>query len=151
MSRRVANLRESGYAVALVQELANEGNSDANVRIAAGLALKNTLAAREQSRSETLVQRWTAMDPMIKQQIKTALLTTLGSSNVRVGAATAQVVSAIAAIELPRNEWSDLISQLLSNVTTEQTNLKLASLSTIGFVCESIVRISDWTNFLKGP
>jgi importin subunit beta-1 len=89
------------------------------------------------------------MDPMIKQQLKTALLTTLGSSNVRVGAATAQVVSAIAAIELPRNEWSDLISQLLSNVTTEQTNLKLASLSTIGFVCESIVRISGWTNFSK--
>jgi len=124
----------------LVQELASETNADANVRIAAGLALKNTLTAREQARSETLVQRWTAMDANIKLQIKGALLQTLTSGNVRVGAATAQVIAAIAAIELPRSEWNDLITQLLSNVTTEQTNLKLASLSTIGFICETIVR-----------
>ena len=49
-----------------------------------------------------------------------------------------QVCSAIAEIELPRNEWPDLMTTLMQSVSSDSVNLKMASLKTIGFICESI-------------
>ena len=42
--------------------------------------------------------------------IKNALLSALASPQVRAGSVSAQAISSIAALELPRNEWPDLIS-----------------------------------------
>lgn len=51
-----------------------------------------------------------------------------------------QVIAAIAAIDIPRNQWPDLIQILLENVTkSNKSNLKQASLQTIGYTCELIV------------
>ncbi|KAJ2063592.1 karyopherin Kap95, partial [Coemansia sp. S2] len=50
----------------------------------------------------------------------------------------AQAVAAIIAIELPHGQWQDAITVLLQNVSTNNANLKIASLQTIGYVCESI-------------
>jgi len=66
-------------------------------------------------------------------------LTTLGTSDIRSGVVSAQVVAAIAAIELPIGQWTDVIHQMLQNLQTENTNLKQCTLQAIGFVCESIV------------
>jgi importin subunit beta-1 len=52
----------------------------------------------------------------------------------------AQIIAAVADIELPRNEWPDLMSILMKNAQMENVNMKKAALSTIGFICESIVR-----------
>ena len=62
---------------------------------------------------------------------------TLGSSNTQAGTAAAQVISSIAAIELPRNQWTDLMSVLVKNVREGADHQKQASLTTIGYICES--------------
>lgn len=55
----------------------------------------------------------------------------------------AQAVAAIAAIELPQNQWPDLITGLLHNVSsTQDVALKQASLQAIGYICETIVRMN---------
>lgn len=131
-------LNKAAYVLALSQEIANE-NADVNIRVAAGLALKNTLSAREQAKKDAQAQRWTMLDAPTKGQMKSALLMALASPQIRSGSVAAQVIASVAALEIPRGEWTDLITVLLNNVTTDQPNLKLASLQTIGYICESIV------------
>jgi len=67
---------------------------------------------------------------------------TLGSANAKAGTFAAQVVAAIAAVELPNGQWDNLIEILLGFVNNQpNTNLKIATLQTIGFICESIVSL----------
>lgn len=65
----------------------------------------------------------------------------LGSTNPKIGTVAAQVVSAIAAVELPHSQWSELIEILLGFVNNQSnTNMRVATLQAIGFICETIVR-----------
>ena len=130
-----------------------------HVRNAAGLALKNALSARVRaplsplSRCSPLLQdsarqteystRWLALADEVKTKIKQDALMTLGSASAKAGTFASQVVAAIAAVELPENHWNDLIETLLSFVNGPQssTNLKVATLQTIGFICEAIVSL----------
>ncbi|RIB28257.1 hypothetical protein C2G38_1891060, partial [Gigaspora rosea] len=48
------------------------------------------------------------------------------------------VVLAIATIELPTGQWTDLMKTLLGTSTTDNSQLKIVTLTAIGFVCESI-------------
>ena len=65
----------------------------------------------------------------------------MASATQIVRQTTAQVVSAIALIELPKGQWNELIPNLTSAVTTSPDDgLKEAVLETIGFICEEIVR-----------
>jgi hypothetical protein len=65
---------------------------------------------------------------------------TLGSRSQKAGSFAAQVVAAIAAVELPHGQWSDLIGVLLQAVNSPgDVNLKVSALQTIGFICEAIV------------
>lgn len=49
-------------------------------------------------------------------------------------------MAAIAAVELPQGQWPELIEILLGFVNNQpNTNLKVATLQTIGFICETIV------------
>lgn len=65
---------------------------------------------------------------------------TLSSSIQKAGSVAAQVVAAIASVELPAALWPDLIEILLRFMdNTENVNLRIATLQTIGYICESIV------------
>lgn len=65
---------------------------------------------------------------------------TLGSQSQKAGNFASQVVAAIAAVELPQGQWPDLIEILLGFVNNQpNANLKIATLQTIGFICETIV------------
>jgi importin subunit beta-1 len=107
------------------------------VRAAAGIALKNAFTAREYARLADLQQKWIALDPDTKKRVKDLTLQALASSSTQAGQAAAQVVSSIAAIELPRDQWPELMPTLVRNVGEGGDHLKQASLTTIGFICES--------------
>ena len=48
------------------------------------------------------------------------------------------MVAAIADIELPRAEWSELIPTIMENTKTDNPeNVKRSSLLAIGYICES--------------
>ncbi|KAF3768800.1 hypothetical protein M406DRAFT_107579 [Cryphonectria parasitica EP155] len=125
------------YLATLVQALADE-NGEGHIRAAAGIALKNAFTAREYARQAALQQKWLQQtDEPTKTRVKELALQTLGSSNTQAGQATAQVVASIAAIELPRNQWQDLMASLVRNVSEGSPHQKQSSLTTIGFICES--------------
>ncbi|KAF9904396.1 karyopherin beta [Linnemannia zychae] len=126
------------YVVMLCQELNNE---QSQARIAAGLALKNAVTARESARREEMSARWLNIDAATRDQIKALVLTTLGTQDIRAGIVTAQVVAAIAAIELPMGQWEGVIRDMIQNLSsTDNTNLRQCTLQAIGYVCESIDR-----------
>lgn len=104
----------------------------------AGIALKNSFSARDFNRLREIQQRWIqGVSPDVKRQVKEIALTTLGTQDSRAGQAAGQFVAAIAAIEIPRNEWPELMPKLVENVGQGDDNLKQASLTTIGFICET--------------
>jgi importin subunit beta-1 len=65
---------------------------------------------------------------------------TLASPQQKAGTFASQVVAAIAAVELPQDQWPNLIEILLGFVNSQgNANLKISTLQTIGFICETIV------------
>ena len=63
----------------------------------------------------------------------------LASPNGKVGTVAAQVVSAIASVELPNGQWMDVVGLLLGFVSDPaNVNLRVATLQAIGFICESL-------------
>ncbi|KAI1343356.1 ARM repeat-containing protein [Xylariaceae sp. FL0016] len=125
------------YLATLVQALADD-NSEAQIRVAAGLALKNAFSAREFSRQQELQAKWLQQtDQETKTRVKQLTLQTLSSQNAQAGQAAAQVIAAIATIELPREQWPDLMQILVQNVSGGEPHQKQASLTCIGYICES--------------
>lgn len=71
-------------------------------------------------------------------------MVTLGSPHPKAGTYAAQVISSIAAIEIPSELWPDLITQLLAFASDQgNVGLRMNSLTTIGQICEVVVRIID--------
>ena len=120
----------------MAQELAND-NAQSHIRQAAGVALKNTLSAREFPRLRHMQMRWRQIDPSSRHAVKELALKSLASKDTRAGLSAAQFVAAIAGAELPHNEWPKLMVTLVANVGEGTDNLKQSSLATIGYICES--------------
>jgi hypothetical protein len=96
--------------------------------------------SKDETRQSEVTARWLNVPDEYKVKVKTASLTALGSPAARVGAVAAQVVAAIAAIELPNNDWQDLITSLLGAISTGDVSTRVATLQCIGYICETIVR-----------
>ncbi|KAG9245379.1 armadillo-type protein [Calycina marina] len=124
------------YLVTLVTQLANE-EAQGPIRTAAGIALKNAFTSREYARLRDLQEKWVQLDLDTKKAVKDLSLKSLTSNNSQAGQAAAQVVASIAAIEIPRDQWPELMPSLVRNVGEGVDHLKQASLVTIGFICES--------------
>ncbi|KAI7868745.1 armadillo-type protein [Spinellus fusiger] len=125
------------YALMLSQLLANDQANDAT-RQAAGLALKNSLTAKDYSRKEECSHRWSLVSENTRLQIKQLSLVSLTGPRQTVGKVAGQVVAAIADIELPLNLWPELIHILLENVTVaNDSDLKQSTLQAIGYICEA--------------
>lgn len=121
----------------LSHELSNNDKPSESRKLA-GLIIKNSLTAKDENRKMQLVQKWVNLDINIRATVKTAVLMTLSAANRDARSTAAQVVAAIAHIELPRHLWADLIQVLLSNMQQENDHLKQATLEAIGYICEEI-------------
>ncbi|KAI8384226.1 armadillo-type protein [Radiomyces spectabilis] len=126
----------ANYALLLCQQLANEQAGD-EIRMSAGLALKNSLTAKEYARKAEQMQRWLALDANVRGQIKQGVLISLATPRKPVGNIASQVVAAIAEIELPAGQWPDLINVMLEKISaTDNPNLQQSTLQALGYVCE---------------
>ncbi|KAF7830738.1 Importin subunit beta-1 [Senna tora] len=126
-----------GFLVSLSGELASD-DKPVDSRKLAGLILKNSLDAKDESRKRELVQRWLLLDPAAKTQIKSCLLQTLSSPIPDARSTASQVIAKIAGIELPQKQWPELIGSLLSNIHQIPAHVKQATLETLGYLCEEV-------------
>ncbi|KAJ4951417.1 hypothetical protein NE237_028249 [Protea cynaroides] len=125
------------FLLSLSGELAND-EKPVDSRKLAGLILKNALDAKEQHRKFELVQRWLTLDSAVKAQIKSCLLQTLSSPVHDAQSTASQVIAKVAGIELPHNQWPELVGALLSNIHQLPPHVKQATLETLGYLCEEV-------------
>ncbi|KAL4428164.1 hypothetical protein ABPG75_002253 [Micractinium tetrahymenae] len=128
--------------VGLSAELA-DGAKPLDARRLAGLILKNTLDAKDDARKKALVHQWVSADPNMKKQVKASLLATLGTQG-DAGHTAALVIAKVAAIEVPRSEWPELISSLLANMSAPSTKeLRQSTLEALGYTCEELGNLEE--------
>jgi importin subunit beta-1 len=127
---------QSQYLQILGGQLADE-QAQPHIRTAAALALKNAFTAREYARLRQVQDRWINLSPQIKQEVKQMALRTLATPARGVGGPAAQLIASIAAIEIPRDQWPELMATLVENVGQGNDSQKQASLTTIGYICDT--------------
>ncbi|KAI0033513.1 karyopherin Kap95 [Vararia minispora EC-137] len=126
------------YMIMLSTELVDE-SKPIHIRNAAGLALKNALTAKDSTRQAEFSTRWLSLDNETRGKVKQEALMTLHSPVQKAGSVGAQVIAAVAAVELPQGQWPELIELLLGFVNNAtNTPLRIATLTAIGFICEQI-------------
>ncbi|RVD87404.1 uncharacterized protein DFL_001640 [Arthrobotrys flagrans] len=123
------------YLEGLSQQLANAQNSSV-VRAAAALVLKNEFSGRDLAIVHENQQKWVNLEPAVKENIRNLGLGALATADRQSVTSAAQFVAAIAAIDLPSGQWDSLMPSLVQNVNTGGDGLKMASLTTIGYICE---------------
>jgi importin subunit beta-1 len=109
------------------------------VRQQSGLQLKNLLYAKDTETAQQNKKRWLDTPNDIRTVTKENVLRTLGTETVRPSIA-AQCINAIAGIELPFQQWVEVIDILMSNVTNEASpeTLKDSSLEALGYICQDV-------------
>ncbi|CAE6410786.1 unnamed protein product [Rhizoctonia solani] len=128
----------STFMATLMPELINESNA-LPIRNAAALNIKNAIVARDANRQQELNEKWLALPQETRNGVKHGAMTTLGSPQPRAGTFAAQVISAIAAIEVPAEQWPDLITQLLTFASDgSNVGLRMNALTAIGQICEVV-------------
>lgn len=91
---------------------------------------------------------WVQFESTFKQNVKDAIIASLTAESAKVRSQIASLISTIAQIEIPRGEWTDLISNLCSNASNDVLQIRLTSLQTIGYICEEM-EPQDLTQELK--
>jgi len=128
------------FLVALATELSNETKPSMS-RQTAGILLKNVFSTKDQNLKQQTAMNWINLPDEIKQQIRAAVVVTLSSPLAEIRRTAAQVLAQIAGIDLPRNQWTDVVAILLQKVqqNVQQNNDPFgveASLTALGFICE---------------
>ena len=142
----------------MTREIADENIADP-IRQMASIIFKNFIINRtkvgHQKHADSMLFQdqiyenfWINMETEFKGNMKMALLATLATPKAVVRNQIANILAAIASIEIPRKEWDDLIPSLCANSTSEELNIKLASLTTLGYICEELDP-SDLTDQVK--
>lgn len=133
--QQAENQNFPAYIIGLCQELGND-NTHINARQLAGLLLKNTVVAKDENQKRILFERWVQLADNVKEQVKGMVLSILGSSQKNARSTASLVVAKIAAVEIPRNTWGNLIEILVGNIKSQNQDLRQASFEALGYVCE---------------
>eukprot|EP00954_Amorphochlora_amoebiformis_P005000 392809-Amorphochlora_amoeboformis.AAC.2 len=140
------------YLQGLCEQMQNS-KIPVNPRIQAGVQLKNTLVSRSEQKNLQLEKRWLMLQPQVRSQIKMRMLHSLNLPEQQLRNIAAQVVAKVAKIEIPRDQWSGLIPQLVHVIAEEKTTdqLKEACFTTLGYVCEEVAQRPKEISSLPEP
>jgi len=110
------------------------------------IIFKNTLDSKEQETKRAQLMRWVELDSMIKSHIRTEILKALHHPAVDLAKTVSMLIAKVAASDLCRGEWPDLIPSLLNNMTMEpaRSSVRQATLESLGYICEELAAISSF-------
>lgn len=113
-------------------------NEKSQNQILATLGLKNQLTSKDSQKKAEQQLKWVSLPAETKAYIKDVAIKILLGDDKNMTTSISQLVSAIALIELPRNEWPELIPIITENTKLDKSvNVKRSCLLTIGYICES--------------
>ena len=120
------------FLYTLSEELSNEEKLKENRQLAATI-IKNLIVIHEGMQKE-----WQKMAESKQNEIKLRILSSLASTVSQVRKAAGSTIAGICKIELPLGKWPDIILSLVQNSFNENMNFRLASLETLGYICEEL-------------
>lgn len=124
------------YMTYLAEILVSDVKSQ--VRILAALGMKNQMTSKDARKRQAQQVRWVQLDGATKATIKDHVIRVLLSGDRDMTTSVSQVVLSIALVELPRNDWPELLPVITEHTKTEQpVPVKRACLLAIGYICES--------------
>lgn len=123
------------YLINLALELAKP-SLPSNVRQLAGIMIKNLV--NNSTKDPALEMVWDKVDVQSKTLIRNSTLGTLASDDKDVRLICSQTVSALACIDIPKGQWQDLLSILITNASNINTIFKVSAIRTLGYICEGL-------------
>ena len=116
-----------------------------------GLILKNALDSRDVAKKEQQAKRWLSLDSGSRTLTKHALLAGLGAAELDIGHTAALVVAKLAAIEIPKNLWPELIPGLLEGAAAKSVagadpaaaGRRQSSIELLGYICEELALFEE--------
>ena len=117
-----------------------------------GLVLKNALDSRDAAKKEQQAARWLSLDPSVRAHTKQALLAGLGATELDIGHTAALVIAKLAAIEIPKSLWPELLPGLLEGAGKKEdpasmpsTSLgrRQSSIELLGYICEELALFDE--------
>ncbi|KAK1642397.1 hypothetical protein QYE76_060202 [Lolium multiflorum] len=132
------------FLLSLSAELASN-ESPPECRRLAGIILKNSVEGKYSEDNNLNIKQWINLDPLIKSQIKESLLTTLGSSVPDAWRASSQVIAKLAYIDIPSQDWQDLIGKFMGNMAQQGASppLKQATLVALEYLFEEFLGLEQ--------
>ncbi|KAI9292477.1 ARM repeat-containing protein [Neoconidiobolus thromboides FSU 785] len=124
-----------GFIVELIYVLRDD-EKQPFIRQAAGLLLKNTIRPKFNAATGSESTKWNELQQAVKDDTKQELYGIIDEPNEKVALSISQVFSTIAAIELPNNEWPDLIEMLCNAALDNNDQANLNAIRTLGYVCQ---------------
>lgn len=114
------------FMASLIKEIADATNSD-SARQMASVICKNLIS--NTGGDERYIDLWIGLDGQFRTFAKEGILANLASPSALVRSQIANLIAAIASIEIPRNEWLDLVPKLCQGAQGENSSdIKAASL-----------------------
>ena len=122
-------------------------NLSSNARHVASVLFKNTLFNTTKVNSYQKLNDiqekgqenlWFSQDEATRSNIKDALLQLLGYDDRHTINCAATCIAAIGVLEIPKGMWDDLIISLAQNSGVESITTRLASVQTLGYLCEDL-------------
>ena len=118
-------------------------------RYQACLQAKNIISTKNDKMRDQIVEAWqNGFDQNKKEEIKQMILGALGTLTIngtyQRPSGTAQLIAAVAGLELPNKNWDSILPWLSEQITKpdneQNTTLKEASLETIGYICQDVAQ-----------
>lgn len=126
------------YIALLSQELRDESKPSMS-RHLAGIQIKNALTGKSREYIDIARQRWVTLAPEVKSAVRMNCLESLRSANPDVRKVGPQAIAAIALLDLPTGEWSDLLPGLCAAAAKgSESILRISALTTIEYICDEI-------------
>ena len=94
--------------------------------------------AKSDAKKTYVAQRYLTLPEQVRNEVKNNVMTNLGNPLQQARSTSALVLGKIAAIELPRDMWPNLMEMVLTSLTTNQQNtfLRQSTFESLGYICE---------------
>jgi len=131
---KIRSIKESdpqGFLNEMTQQL-NNADLPEGARHLTGILFKNTIKAGDEQ------PFWFSLSFEIREELKQRILAPLADESRSVRLSACSCVATVACLELPKNQWGDIIELLCTNSEAEDLKIRESSLITLGYICEEI-------------
>ena len=123
----------------LMGELGDETKPEQS-RQQAGLLLKNFMVSRNVVQREEIANRWKNVSADVRESVKQVTMQTMSSPTKKAREVSSLIAAVIFRVEVPHNQWPDLIPNLCKGATPQTANShqRESCILCLKYICEEV-------------